>query len=162
MLGLARANKPIAVGAYRRREEKETYPIVTSDAPNGGGLWVETDDLGEWIMADRAATGFMCISREVLEEMAKDARKVKLQEVENGEVAWLFHTYINEKHEFVGEDFAFCDDYRKRYKRPIHVWPDMDFTHGGFKGNFKAWLQTKIAEHDEKQKAEQASTSDAA
>jgi hypothetical protein len=148
-VGLARSNQPICVGAYRRRQKDEDFPVALSPNPNGGGLWIETDEVGgEWVMADRAPTGFMCISRKVLEEMAAEAPKIEIQG--QGFVPRLFYTYIDDKGRFVGEDFAFCDDYRKKYGKPIPVWPDLDFVHGGYEGNYKKFLMGKI-EEEEKQ-----------
>ena len=148
-VGLARANQPICAGIYRRRQAEEDYPVALSVHPTEGGLWVEKDEVGgEWIMADRAPTGFMCISRKVLEEMAESAQKIEIQG--QGTVPRLFYTYIDEKGRFVGEDFAFCDEYRKKYGKPIPVWPDLDFTHGGYEGNYKKFLMQKIEAEDAK------------
>ncbi len=150
----AKCAQPIVVGMYRRRQKDEDYPISLAVNPNGGGLWVETDQQGaEFIMAERAPTGFMCISRKVLEEMSAEAPKIDVKDV--GMVPRLFYTKIDDKNRFVGEDFCFCDDYRAKYKRPIPVYPDLDFVHGGFEGNYKKYLQEKIA-------AEEKATSTAA
>lgn len=151
---LAKCGQPIVTGAYRRRQDHEDYPVVLAEHPDQGGLWVETDQMGaEFVMADRVATGFMCISRKVLEEMAADAPKLDIQG--QGKVARLFYTYIDNQDRFVGEDFAFCDDYRKKYGKPIAVYPDLEFKHGGFKGNYKAYLQKKV---EEAEKANAVST----
>jgi len=151
-VGLAKAGKPICAGAYRRRQEDEDYPIALSAHPTGGGLWIETDDLGgEWVMCDRVPTGFLCISRQVLKEMAESADKIEIQG--QGQVPRLFYTYIDERGRFVGEDFAFCDDYRKKYGVPIPVWPDLDFVHGGKAGNYKAFLKAKIEDEEAAAKA---------
>jgi hypothetical protein len=148
-LGLARSNQPICAGAYRRRQKDEDYPVALAENPEGGGLWIETDEAGgEWVMADRVPTGFLCIERKVLEEMAAEAQMIEIQG--QGKVPRLFYTYVDEKGRFVGEDFAFCDDYRKKYGKPIPVWPDLDFTHGGYEGNYKKHLMEKIAEEDAK------------
>lgn len=133
-IGLAKSNQPICVGAYRRRQKTEDYPIALSISPENTVPWV----VDEWVMADRAPTGFMCIRRDVVEEMAKDAPQIEIQG--QGKVPRLFYTYIDEKGRFVGEDFAFCDDYRKKYGKPIPVWPDIDFNHGGYEGNYKKYL----------------------
>ena len=155
LIGLAKAGLPLSGGAYRRRQKDEDYPVVMAPNPDGGGLWFKNDEMGgEWIMANRIPTGFMCISRKVLEEMSAKAQKINVEP--EGEIARLFYTYIDDKGRFVGEDFAFCDDYVKQYGEPIWVWPDLDFTHGGYEGNYKKWLMEKIEEQDK------ASTSSAA
>lgn len=146
-VGLAKSGHPICAGAYRRRQKDEDYPVALAQHPEQGGLWIEKDAAGgEWVMADRAPTGFMCISREVLATLAEKAPKIEIQG--QGFVPRLFYTYIDEKGRFVGEDFAFCDDYRKHYGKPIPIWPDLDFTHGGYEGNYKKFISEKIAEED--------------
>jgi hypothetical protein len=139
-VGLMRSGQPICAGVYRRREETESYPAVWSQHPTEGGLWVEDD----WIMHDRVPTGFLCISRKVIEEMVADAPLVDIPGQKGG-VPWLFYTKRTED-KFIGEDFAFCDDYRKKYGKPIPVWPDIDFSHNGFKGNYLDYLKRKVDE----------------
>lgn len=143
-VGLMRANKPICAGVYRRRQEQEDYPIHLMPHPEVGGLWVEDG----WVMAKRVPTGFLCIRRDVLEEMSKDAPKIKI-EGQEGYAPRLFYTRIDEQDRFVGEDFAFCDDYMKKYGTPIPVWPDIDFTHGKFEGNYHKYLERMVMEQDD-------------
>ena len=138
-VGLIRSGHPICAGVYRRREETETYPARWTPHPTLGGLWVEDD----WIMHDRVPTGFLCISRKVIEEMAKDAPIVDL--ADRPGVPWLFHTF-RDGNRFIGEDFAFCDDYVKKYGKPIPVWPDIDLVHGGYKGNYLEWIKNRAEE----------------
>lgn len=151
-VGLARAGLPICAGVYRRREEEETYPAQWTPHPTEGGLWVEDDG---WIMHSRVPTGFLCISRQVIEEMAADAVKMDIPSHPGG-VPWLFYTKVVDN-KFVGEDFAFCDDYIKKYGKPIPVWPDIDFSHNGYKGNYLKWIHRKVDEMDAP-KPEQADT----
>jgi hypothetical protein len=148
-IGLIRAGLPICAGVYRRRQEPEDYPATWTQHPELGGLWLEEG----FLMCDRVPTGFLCISRKVLEEMSADAPKVKIHG--QGEVPWLFYTKMDDQNRFVGEDFSFCDDYRTRYGKPIHVWPDIDFVHGGHKGNFLRFIERQI-EIEEQKKGEAA------
>lgn len=143
-VGLARAGLPICAGVYRRRQKNEDYPVKYAEHKDGG-LWVEDD----WIMADRVPTGFLCIRRDIVEEMAADAQVIKVQG-EDGmtDVPRLFYTDILEDGRFIGEDFAFCEDYIKKYQRPIHVWGNIDFVHGGYEGNLQEFLERKILEED--------------
>lgn len=142
-IGLAKSNHPICAGAYRRRQKEEDYPVALATSPDNKIPYV----IDEWVMADRAPTGFMCIRRDVLEEMAAEAPKIEI--MGQGTVPRLFYTYVDEKGRFVGEDFAFCDDYRKKYGKPIPIWPDMDFVHGGYEGNYKKYLLEKTSENIE-------------
>jgi len=149
-VGLIRAGLPICAGVYRRRQEPEDYPAKWTEHENGG-LWMDDN----WIMHDRVPTGFLCISRKVLEEMSKEAVQMNIFGQE-GTVPRLFYTRLDEEIKFVGEDFCFCDDYVKKYKKPIPVWPNIDFTHGGYDGNYYEYLGKKIDE--EKAAASNGST----
>lgn len=141
-IGLLQANLPICAGSYRRRQDPEDYPIVFADEPEKGGLWF----IDDWIQAKRVATGFLCIRRDVLTEMAADAPQINIPD-QKGPVPWLFHTKFDEQNRFVGEDYAFCDDYVKRYGKMVPVWPNFDFTHGGFSGNLSEYLERKYEAH---------------
>ena len=135
-IGLIQANLPICAGAYRRRQEPEDYPLVFAENPDGGGFWVEND----WVMCRRVATGFLCIRRDVVEAMAKAAPQVKIPD-QKGPVPWVFHTKLDDEQRFVGEDYAFCDDYFTQYGKRIPVWPNFTFIHGGHKGNLSEFLE---------------------
>jgi hypothetical protein len=145
-IGLLKADLPVCAGVYRRRQEPEDYPVKFSSHPEQGGLWF--DDEG-WLLCDRVPTGFLCIRRDVVEAMAKDAIQMNIAG-QNGPVPRLFYTYLDEKNAFVGEDYAFCDDYRKKYGKPIPVWPNFDFVHGGFKGNLSEFIERKVKEEEAK------------
>ncbi len=139
-IGLLRSGHPICAGVYRRREEPETYPAQWTPHAEGG-LWVEDD----WIMHSRVPTGFLCISRKVIEEMVADAPIMDIPGMKGG-VPWLFYTKVVDGTKFIGEDFSFCDAYMKKYGKPIPVWPDIDFSHGGHKGNYLDYLKKKVEE----------------
>lgn len=145
-IGLIRSGLPICAGVYRRRQEPEDYPCHLAEWPEGGGLWLEDG----WVMANRVPTGFLCISRKVIEEMSKDAVQMNIHG-QNGPVPQLFYTKLDENNKFVGEDYSFCDDYVKKYGKPIPVWPDIDFRHGGYKCNYLTYLENKIAQEDQDQ-----------
>jgi hypothetical protein len=150
---LARANKPICAGAYRKRQEPEEYPIRYVPNPDGT---IKIKD--GWIMADRVATGFLCIRRDVIEKMVQLGEWIKVGH--DPECPRLFYTKFEPDGRFIGEDFSFCDDYIRIFKEEIPVWPDFDFVHGErFKGNFHNFLNRKADEEDAKG---QASTSAAA
>jgi hypothetical protein len=144
-MGLMLANLPICAGVYRRRQEPEDYPYRPMENPDGGGLWFVDD----WLQCDRVPTGFLCIRRDVIEEMAKDAPKIYVHGQE-GLVPWLFHTSFDgewvpkDGAKFIGEDYGFCDDYLKRYGKPIPVWTNFDFVHGGHKGNMFKFLEQQV------------------
>jgi hypothetical protein len=145
-IGLIEANLPICAGVYRRRQDPEDYPCVFGDEPTKGGLWFEND----WLMCKRVPTGFLCIRRDVVTEMAAKAPQINIPD-QKGPVPWLFHTKFDDQQRFIGEDYAFCDDYIAQYGKHIPVWPNFDFIHGGYRGNLSTFLEKKYAEHVEKE-----------
>jgi hypothetical protein len=162
-VGLVRSGLPICAGLYRRRQAHEDYPLKATENPApGGGLWFVND----WLQCDRVPTGFLCISRKVLEEMAAEAPCMEVADQKGG-LPWLFDlkkedvkpgvkptakTYgearkLTESGQdpqgsfrIIGEDYSFCDKYVEKYGKPIPVWSNFDFTHHGFKGNFWEYL----------------------
>ena len=56
---------------------------------------------------------------------------------------------------FVGEDFGFCNDYQRKYGKPIPAWTNFDFTHGGYQCNLFNWLTKEVdkIEQDKELKA---------
>lgn len=148
MAALLTSGHPIAAGLYRRRQEPEDYPVRWVNHKDGG-LWVEED---RWLMCDRVPTGFMCIERSVIEDMVKDAKMLNLPGKSEANTPQLFYTFVNEDNAFVGEDFAFCEDYRKKYNKPIHVLMDLNFKHGGYRCNFYSYLGKEIDKEVERNK----------
>ncbi len=138
-IGLVRSGHPVVAGIYPRRQSPRDYPIKLSENPDVGGMWMD----GDWLFADRVPTGFLCIRRDIVEEMAKDAIQLNLPD-QDGPVPRLFYTYVDDDNQFVGEDFAWCNDYVKKYGEPIRVWPNMTFTHGGYEGNLLDFLEEKL------------------
>jgi len=149
-VGLLQSGHKVCGGAYRRRQEPEDYPIRWMEHPKMGGLWLEDD----WVMCDRAATGFLCIERSVIETMAERAPVVKI--FGQPESPRLFYTQYMEDGRFMGEDYAWCDDYLKQFQDPIRVWPNLKFKHGTYECNFYEYLQRKIEEHETRQQSNAA------
>ena len=150
VVGLVRSGLPVTAGSYRRRQEPEDYPVKWTPLPGSTDkLWMN----GGWLRCERVPTGFLCIQREVLEVMSEKALEEDRWALldQHGKVPWLFYTKFDEEHRFVGEDFAWCDDYMRYYEEgvfsePIWVWPDFDFTHGGFECNYLQYLSRKAEE----------------
>jgi hypothetical protein len=140
-LGLLTSGMPICAGVYRRRMEDEDYPFKAAENPDGGGLWFVDD----WLQCERVPTGFLCIAREVLEEMSKDAKRIYTADHPDG-IPWLFelkHEPMDDKpmSVLIGEDYTFCDKYVAKYNQYIPVWSNLDFVHHGFKGNLWKWFE---------------------
>jgi hypothetical protein len=137
--------------------------------------------INDWLQCDRVPTGFLCITRRVLEEMADEAPCMEVADQPGG-VPWLFDlkkepvesadrpiakTYGEARammakgldpsgvFRLIGEDYTFCDKYVEKYGKKIPVWSNFDFTHHGFKGNFWDYLNR------EKDKADLAKLADA-
>ena len=154
--GLVRSGLPVTCGMYQRRQETVSYPIRWTPMPKTSNkqpdrLWMRD----KWLRADRVPTGFLCIAREVLEVMTERAPIVNLPD--KGPTPWLFYTKIDEDNRFVGEDFCWCDDYMKLYEEgifdePIWVWPDFDFTHGGYECNYQHYLKEQVDAYKPKRK----------
>lgn len=144
-IGLLQADLPVCAGIYRRRQEPEDYPFRAVENPDGGGLWFVDD----WLQCNRVPTGFLCIRRDVVEAMAADAPKIYVHSQE-GLVPWVFHTSFDgewvpkDGAKFIGEDYGFCDDYLKKYGKPIPVWTNFDFVHGGYAGNLFKHLTAQV------------------
>lgn len=141
-LGLLTSGRELCAGVYRRRQEPEDYPVRYIE-DDRGGLQIED---GGWIKCDRVPTGFMCIERKVIEEMSKGARKLMQRDMDP--VAQLFYTQVLENGAYMGEDYSFCEDYVKQFNKPIWVWPDFDFTHGGYKCNWHDFILKQVQEQD--------------
>ena len=160
-LGLVTAcneDRPVVAGVYpRRQKEPWDFPAVWTPHPDIKGpdgedtLWVDDDG---WLKCDRVPTGFLCIRRNVLEEMSKDVMQARTYDY--GNIPWVFHTKFDKDNRFVGEDYGFCDLYREKYNRPIDVWMGFEFTHGGFTGCYEEFLAAKVGA-EKKQKEHQTS-----
>lgn len=142
-VGLINLDWPIVAGVYPKREPTESYPVQWAEHEDGG-LWAGDEG---FLMANRVPTGFLCIRRDVLEEMAEDAEKLTITGTE-GTVPWVFGTSIIDTKDggktLIGEDFYFCDRYVEKYGKPIPVYCDIDFVHGKYKGNIAEWLNRNI------------------
>jgi hypothetical protein len=155
-IGLLASGYPVAAGVYRRRQEPESYPVQYVE--DSGGLEIVN---GGWIPCSRVPTGFLCIRRDVIERMVQKCHWWSVAGQEP--VPRLFYTREDTMEEgwapggdlrsFTGEDFAFCDDYREQFDQPIYVWPDFDFTHGGYECNWHEFINRTI---DKQEKAEMA------
>lgn len=162
-VGLLTAGKPICAGVYRRRQEPEDYPVRYIEEEVDGEVGVTPED--GWIKCDRVPTGFLCIERKVIEEMASES--IYLKQGGFPPVPRLFYTPIlpvqdemhkngKQLHTFMGEDYAFAEDYCRKYKTHIPVWPNISFVHGGYPCNWQDYIMRKVAEIEEMEKKEAA------
>jgi len=97
-----------------------------------------------FMQVDQAATGFMCIRRNVLEQMME---KYPEQKYIEGDIPYLytfFDCVVNESKKYLSEDFAFCEKWRAIGGK---IWMDttQPLTHCGtfkFTGNLKNNLES--------------------
>ena len=140
-VGLLQSGLPICAGIYPKRQDPEEYPCRMIEQTPGAGIWVNSSG---YIMCDRVASGFLCISRAVAQRMYDEATHIKLA---HGNERRVFYTDLNEHNEFIGEDYAFCTDYLRKYNEPIPVYPDFNFTHASrWKGNWHNFLNRQLDE----------------
>ncbi len=168
--GLVRSGLPVTCGMYRRRQEEVSYPVrlwgIDANEDRTRETVYERDG---WIRCDRVPTGFLCIEREVLEEMTRRCKAGEfpydkdrhwpnvIDLPDKGPVPWLFYTSTDEDGRFVGEDFSWCDDYTALVKEgvfdePIWAWGDFDFVHGGYECNWWEYLATQIQKENPNQR----------
>ena len=149
LAGLVRSGLPVSAGAYRRRDDEESYPIrwvpmPKEDEREPDRLWMN----GGWVKCNRVPTGFLCIERGVLERMTELAiEEGRVWDLpDQGPTPALFYTKV-EDGRFVGEDICWSDDYTRYheaglegFEEPIWVWADFDFVHGGYHCNWLDFL----------------------
>jgi hypothetical protein len=165
--GLVRSGLPVTCGIYRRRQENVSYPVrLLGDNANQDRSMETIVERDGWIRCDRVPTGFLCLEREVLEEMTRRAIAKEfpydnpdrpwpsvVDLPDQGPVPWLFWTGSDDGERFVGEDFSFCDDYMSLWREgvfdePIWAWPDFDFRHGGYDCNWQHHLAEQVGKHN--------------
>jgi len=166
-------DKPVLAGAYRKREDVESYPIRYWETPENPGITIEH---GGFVKCDRAATGFLCIRREIIETMAREAEVYEIPQwgwaprlfatddvpmrVKDPKAkcpAWADPAKFDARMLFMGEDFFWCDSFRRRFPEHfIWVWPDFDFKHGGRPCNWHKFIARQTEEYAETMKKAQA------
>lgn len=156
-IGLVQSGREVCCGVYRKRQEPEEYPVRYKEDPENPGI--QTTD-GGWVACERVPTGFLCIQRHVVEKMASEADWWHIPGT--GDIPALFktrelpidkgddHVYKGNRYSYMGEDFAWSDDYRKMFNTDIWVWPDFDFEHAGFKGNWHKFMNDQCIRLGEK------------
>jgi len=136
--GLVHAGLRVCAGVYPQREPETRFVVkLPNDTANVVDGWLEVE---------RCPGGFMCIEREVLEDMSCRAPVVDLKR--EGHVPMIYRTEMRDG-EFIGEDTNFCDDYRAMreevvFDRAIWVWPNLDFNHAGYTGNLHDFLSREV------------------
>jgi GT2 family glycosyltransferase len=139
--GLLSCNEEIVAGVYPKKvENTDDWPVVVVKDENDH-LIVENG----LIEALRMPTGFMKIQRSAIEKMImKYPESRYIDGVSHKETYNFFGSYVEDLQWF-GDDFAFCNRYRKLGGR-CWILPNIDFSHTGnknYKGNFYTYLLTQ-------------------
>jgi hypothetical protein len=147
-VGLLQAGRPVACGIYPKRQSPEEYPVHYIEDESNPGIQIFE---GGWVGCDKVPTGFLCIERSVIEEMVKHVQVLELKD--HGPVPWLFSTEIVENKDgtktFMGEDFAWSVKYGQIFNKPIYAWPDFDFIHHGYRGNWHKFMLAAVKRAEE-------------
>ena len=117
----------IVCGIYPYKQDKVSFPAVMTERD---GKAVERDGL---YLADRVPTGFLCIRRNVLEQVASVSRVFRYPE-QDGTESWcpeIFRMGVYGD-QWWGEDFDFCNRWREMGGE-IWVDPNIEFSHSGRK-----------------------------
>jgi hypothetical protein len=131
--------EPIIAGIYPKRTDETDWGVGLLANAETGDLIMDQG----LVAASFAATGFMRIKREVLETLAKDAKRFMDIEV-GGKVSdypLIFESGLDADGWWCGEDVSFC---RKARAAGYDIWvdPDIPFRHRGG----KTWKGT-LADH---------------
>jgi len=152
VLAAIRADKDIVAGVYPMKFN----PVADEATDTSFSVVLYCDDNGfplcegEFLLAKRAMTGFMCIKRGVFEKMqtAYPEQKYRHRALGEKEAKDWFDFFPQGVHNglWFGEDFAFCEQWAKLGEK-IHIMPDILFGHHGkdrsYYGNFLKYLQQR-------------------
>ena len=170
-VGLVNAGLPIAAGVYPKRQSPEEYPAAWVEREGGGPLVTATGDPDSgpadsgWVQCTRVPTGFLCIRRDVIEFMVKNSPTQAMTTGEKQPLLFAAEHFVRgqgrrdavdlingefspeQPVDFIGEDYYFCERYRKLTGKSIPVFADFDFTHGkDYTGNWHKFLTAQSEE----------------
>lgn len=131
------AKYPVVAGVVPKKDDGETWAVSYSSEE----LWSNSDGL---IEAYTVGTGFMCLSREAVETLARDAERYNLPEM--SDIPLIIERRVIGKARW-GGDNVLCIKWRELGGK-VYVDPDMTFTHTGLKrwgGNAADWYRKRMA-----------------
>ena len=121
-------DRDIVAGVYPKKTDNTEFPVYLPR----GELRAEADGL---LKVERAPTGFLRISRRVLETLAEKARKYRSNEAKPGDPPYPL-IFERANHDADGRrwsgDYAFCNKATDA-GFSIYVDPELHFTHAGVK-----------------------------
>jgi len=118
----------VVAGVYPKKSDPPEFPCeLFLDDPKDGKL-IEREG---WYKANAVPTGFLCLKRHVLEQMA--VGKGTYRDLDGKEKYNIFQMgYHAGDNMWWGEDYAFCRQWREAGGE-LWVWPDIQFAHTGKK-----------------------------
>lgn len=128
-------NRDIVAATYPLKQEGESFPVRFLDRQ----LYADEDGL---IEVESVPTGFLCIRRNVLEDLASKAEKFMPKSDKRSPLPCIFERQINDGMRW-GGDYTFCRKARAAgYK--IYLDPDHYFEHAGehqYAGRCSSWIK---------------------
>lgn len=136
MLRLVSHPVPFVAGAYRLKKDPEEYPV------HFDGEQIFQDDETGLLIAKMAPAGFLALDRTVFDAL-RTAHPDRTYLHGGRAFHGYFHAPIANGH-FLGEDGAFCADWRDAGGRVL-IDPDLILTHIGgpraFTGEIGSWIK---------------------
>lgn len=136
LMKMLRHDVGVVAGAYRYKSDDENYPVHFKP----GDLWAENGLLA----VDVVPGGFIAIKRHVFERM-----RAAFPDRGYDHKGERLFSYFNARHEggnLLGEDTAFCVDWRK-IGGTVWLDPELKLTHHGgargFPGHIGTWLKNR-------------------
>jgi hypothetical protein len=140
LMQVATRDVELVGGAYRKKFAEEDYPVGWLDKPE-----LQADPKTGLLEVAYLPGGFLGITRSVFDKLAK-AHPDRLYEFAGHNFIGFFHNPITNGN-FLGEDGAFCADWRAIGGK---VWldPELNLTHVGginqYSGNIGNWLRGRM------------------
>jgi len=111
------SGRDVVAGVPRTRDDNRVY-IATLDTSDDGNVIMDNMGL---VRADRVATAFMLIRREVLVKLKEDHPEWLCHDAKTGKHISSIFDFKNTPEGYMGEDFLFCDRAREK---GFGVWID--------------------------------------
>lgn len=120
---LVKYDRDLVAGVYPCKQMDEEYPV----RPLPGEIWADRDGLVE---VEGAPTGFMRLSRFMLEKMCADEKRTFMGRGQGGPPHVILFERIYSDGMRMSGDYAFCHKWRKMGGK-VFVDPAMGFSHTG-------------------------------
>lgn len=139
---IAKRPEDLVGGAYRHKQNQETYPVMWMPDPDLKGLQSGGNGLLEVLAVP---TGFMSISRKVFESFQKKWPERLQSHFDHVSYTYFQMPFHNGTQ--YGEDFYFCKEWRDLGGK-VFLDPEIKLTHWGFDptpyaGHIGNWLKNR-------------------